>query len=163
MDEVTMSAELVTQNGILKVASLLIPLNDKQLLLPNVTVAEIIPYRAPTVISDHSSNGLLGQLEWRNINIPVLSYEAFSGSEVPSIEGARLAVINGTGKNANLPFYAILIQGIPKLTHVKEDDIVKVEAMHSGPYDQMAVSLFDEQAMIPDLEMIEDELLRYIG
>jgi chemosensory pili system protein ChpC len=160
MDEVTMSAELVTQDGIIKVASLLIPLHDKQLLLPNVTVAEIIPYRAPTVISGHSS-WLLGQLEWRNINIPVFSYEALSGSEVPSIKGARLAVINGIGKNPNLPFYAILIQGIPKLTHVKEDDIVTVEAMHSGPYDQMAVSLFDEQAMIPDLEMIETELLRY--
>jgi chemosensory pili system protein ChpC len=162
MDEVTMSAELVTQNGIIKVASLLIPLNDKQLLLPNVTVAEIIPYRAPTVISENAS-WLLGQLEWRNINIPVFSYEVLSGSEVPSIKGARLAVVNGTGNNPKLPFYAILIQGIPKLTHVKEDDIVKVEAMHSGPYDQMAVSLFDEQAMIPDLDMIENELLRYIG
>ena len=40
---------------------------------------------------------------------------------------------------------------------------VKVDAMHSGPYDQMAVSVFDEQAMIPDLEMIENELLKYIG
>jgi chemosensory pili system protein ChpC len=157
-----MSAELVTQDGIIEVASLLIPLNDKQLLLPNVTVAEIIPYRAPTVTSDHCS-WLLGQLEWRNISIPVLSYEALSGSEVPPIEGARLAVVNGTGKNQNLPFYAILIQGIPKLTHVKEDDVVTVEAIHSGPYDQMTVSLFDEQAMIPDLEMIERELLRYIG
>ncbi|MFT4763042.1 MAG: chemosensory pili system protein ChpC [Oleispira sp.] len=162
MDEVTMSAELVTQDGINEVASLLIPLHDKQIILPNVTVAEIIPYRAPTSISEHAS-WLLGQLEWRNVHIPVLSYEVLSGAGLPPIEGARLAVVNGTGKNRNLPFYAILIQGIPKLTHVKEDDIVTVEAMHSGPYDQMAVSLFDEQAMIPDLEMIENELLRYIG
>ncbi|MFT5718046.1 MAG: chemosensory pili system protein ChpC [Oleiphilaceae bacterium] len=162
MDEVTMSAELVTQNGIIEVPSLLISLNDRQLLLPNVTVAEIIPYRAPIVIDDNSS-WLLGQLEWRNINIPVFSYEALNGSEVPPIEGARLAVVNGTGSNSKLPFYAILIQGIPKLTHVKEDDIVKVDAMHSGPYDKMAVSLFDEQAMIPDLERIEIELLRCIG
>jgi len=157
-----MSAELVTQDGINEVASLLIPLNEKQLLLPNVTVAEIIPYRAPTIISDHAS-WLLGQLEWRNVHIPVLSYEMINGSAMPSIDGARLAVINGTGSNANLPFYAILIQGIPKLTHVKEDDIVTVEAMHSGKYDQVAVSLYDEQAMIPNLEMIENELLRYIG
>ncbi len=157
-----MSAELVTQDGISEVASLLIPLHEKQLLLPNVTVAEIIPYRAPTAISDHA-NWLLGQLEWRNIHIPVISYEILSGATIPPLEGTRLAVVNGTGVNVNLPFYAILIQGIPKLTHVKEDDIVIVEAMRSGPYDQMAVSLFDEQAMIPDLEMIENELLRYIG
>jgi chemosensory pili system protein ChpC len=157
-----MSAELVTQDGVSEVASLLIPLHEKQLLLPNVTVAEIIPYRAPTAISEHAS-WLLGQLEWRNIHIPVLSYEILNGASIPPVEGARLAVVNGTGLNRNLPFYAILIQGIPKLAHVKEDDIVTVEAMHSGPYDQMAVSLLGEQAMIPDLDMIENELLRYIG
>lgn len=157
-----MSSELVAQDEISEVASLLIPLQDKQLVLPNVTVAEIIPYRAPTPISDHAG-WLLGQLEWRNIHIPVLSYELLNGASIPAIEGARLAVINGTGAQRNLPFYAILIQGIPKLTHIKEDDIVIVEAMHSGPYDQMAVSLFGEQAMIPNLDMIENELLRYIG
>lgn len=157
-----MSAELVTKDGISEVASLLIPLHEKQLVLPNVTVAEIISYRAPTAISEHAG-WLLGQLEWRNIHIPVLSYEMLNGANRPPLKGARLAVINGTGLNSNLPFFAILIQGIPKLTHVKEDDIVTVEAMHSGPYDQMAVSLFDEQAMIPNLEMIENELLRYIG
>ena len=35
--------------------------------------------------------------------------------------------------------------------------------MHSGPYDQVAVSVYDEQAMIPNLEMIENELLKYVG
>ena len=162
MDEVVMSAELVTKDGVNEVSSLLIPLHDKQLLLPNVTVAEIIPFRAPTALAEQSG-WLLGQLKWRNIDIPVISYEALSGGVLPPTEGARLAVVNGTGAKNSLPFYAILIQGIPKLTHVKEDDIVKVDAMHSGPYDQVAVSVYDEQAMIPNLEMIENELLKYIG
>lgn len=157
-----MSAELITQDGASEIAGLLIPLHEKQLLLPNVTVAEIIPYRVPTVIGDHAS-WLLGQMEWRNIHIPVLSYEVLNGASIPSLEGARLAVVNGTGANRTIPFYAILIQGIPKLTHVKEDDIVTVEAMHLGPYDKMSVSLLGEQAMIPDLDMIENELLSYIG
>lgn len=157
-----MSVEVITQDGITEVASLIIPLHDKQLVLPNVTVAEIIPYRAPTAISDHAG-WLLGQLEWRNIHIPVISYELINGSGVPPIEGARLAVINGTGTNRNLPFYAILIQGIPRLAHITEDDIVSVEAMNFGSYDQMAVSLQGEQAMIPNLELIENELLKYIG
>ena len=157
-----MSAEVINQDGISEVASLIIPLHDKQLVLPNVTVAEIIPYRAPTAISDHEG-WLLGQLEWRNIHIPVISYELINGAGVPPIEGSRLAVINGTGINRNLPFYAVLIQGIPRLAHITEDDIVSVDAMNSGPYDQMAVSLQGEQAMIPNLELIENELLRYIG
>tara|TARA_B100001059_G_C17759157_1_gene541740 strand:- start:66 stop:554 length:489 start_codon:yes stop_codon:yes gene_type:complete len=162
VDEISMSVEVITQDGVAEVASLLIPLNDKQLILPNVTVAEIIPYREPTAISE-DEGWLLGQLEWRNVYVPVISYELLNGSESSSTEDARLAVINGTGVNRDLPFYAILIQGIPKLTHVKEDDIVVVEAMHSGPYDEMAVSVDGEQAMIPNLDAIESELLKYIG
>lgn len=157
-----MSTERLNQDNVTEVASLLIPLHEKQLILPNVTVAEIIPYRTPTAVSDNN-NWLLGQLEWRNVHIPILSYELLSGMSIPSLEGARLAVINGTGNNPNLPFYGILIQGIPKLTHIQEDNIVAVDAMHSGPYDQMAVSVLGEQAMIPDLDMIENELLRFIG
>lgn len=157
-----MSSEVLTQDETTEVAGLLIPLHEKQLVLPNVTVAEIIPYRAPTQESD-DIDWFLGQLEWRNINIPVLSYEVLSGGNLPPVTGARFAVINGTGQKGDLPFYAILIQGIPKLTRIQKDDVVSVEAMHSGPYDEMAVSLFGEQAMIPNLEMIENELLKYIG
>ena len=157
-----MSSEVITQDDVIEVSSLLIPLNDKQLVLPNVTVAEIIPYRAPTAINDPAS-WVLGQLEWRNVDIPVISYELLSGAATPRTEGARLAVINGTSVNRELSFYAILIQGIPRLTHVKEDDIVVVEAMHSGPYDEVAVSVNGEQAMIPNLEAIENELLKFIG
>lgn len=157
-----MSIQSLEQDSVSEVASLLIPLHEKQLILPNVTVAEIIPYRTPTAVSDNN-NWLLGQLEWRNVHIPVLSYELLSGVSAPSLEGARLAVINGTGSNTNLPFYGILIQGIPKLTHVQENDIVSVDAMNFGPYDQMAVSVSGEQAMIPNLEQIENELLRFIG
>lgn len=157
-----MSIQSLNQDSVNEVASLLIPLHEKQLILPNVTVAEIIPYRAPTPVSDNN-DWLLGQLEWRNVHVPVLSYELLSGASAPSLRGARLAIINGTGDNPNLPFYGILIQGIPKSIHVKEDDIVIVEAMKSGPYDQMAISVQDEQAMIPDLALVEHELLRFIG
>lgn len=157
-----MSSEIAQQDEMTKVDGLLIPLHDKQLILPNVTVAEIIPYRAPAQ-ADEGNNWLLGKIEWRNIEIPIISYEALNGGGVPPVEGARLAVLNGTSAKRDLPFYAILIQGIPKLTHIHEEDVVAVEAMHSGPFDEMTVSLFGEQAMIPNLEMIEDELLQHVG
>lgn len=157
-----MSSEVVTQNDMSKVDGLFIPLHEKQLILPNVTVAEIIPYRAPTP-AINSESWLLGTLEWRNIEIPVVCYEALNGQEIPPIEGARFAVLNGTSAKQELPFYAVLIQGIPKLTHIHEEDVVAVDAMHSGPFDEMAVSLFGEQAMIPDLGKMEKELLKHVG
>lgn len=157
-----MSSEIAQQDEMTKVDGLLIPLHEKQLILPNVTVAEIIPYRVP-VNEGVDSNWLLGTIEWRNVNIPIISYEALNGGAIPAVEGARLAVLNATSAKRDLPFYAILIQGIPKLTHIHEEDVVAVEAMRSGPFDEMTVSLFGEQAMIPNLEMIENELLQHVG
>lgn len=157
-----MNSEVIVKPEMTEIASLLIPLYEKQLILPNVTVAEIIPYRETVQISD-GVDWLLGQVEWRNIGIPVLSYEVLNGAPPPPLDGARLAVINGIGQKRDLPFYAILIQGIPKLTNLQEKDVVMVEAMNSGPFDEMCVNLSNEQAMIPNLEMIEQELLKYIG
>lgn len=158
-----MTTEITAPSDVTEVASLLIPLNEKQLVLPNVTVAEIIPYRQPKSLGENTP-WLLGQLEWRNTFVPVLSYEMLNSGGMPPIgSDARLAVLNGSGNSRQLPFYAILIQGIPSLLHVTEQDVVEVEAMHSAEYDQCAVSLFGEQAMIPDLDRIEHELLRFIG
>lgn len=156
-----MTTEIAQQDS--KIASLLIPLYEKQLVLPNVTVAEIIPYRQPKPLSAHTP-WLMGQMEWRNTFVPVVAYEVLNGGGLPPVSAnSRLAVINGCGSNDRLPFYAILIQGIPRLMHISEKDIVEVDAMHKGGYDQCAVTLSGEQAMIPSLDMIEQELLKFIG
>lgn len=152
-----MSSEVITSSESGKVSCLLVPLHEKQLVLPNVTVAEIIPYREPTTVVG-KDNWYLGQLEWRNTDIPVISYEVLNSEDMPPLENTRLAIINGMDKS--LPFYAILVQGIPKLIHVHEDEIISVEAVNTGLYDQMAVRVFDENAMIPNLGMIEYELVK---
>lgn len=152
-----MSSEVITSSENTKVSCLLIPLHEKQLILPNVSVAEIIPYKDPS-IAENKANWYLGQLEWRNIDVPVVSYEVLNGEDLPSLDGARLAIVNGT--DSMLPFYGILIQGIPKLIHVHDDEIVSVESADTGLYDQMAVRVFDENAMIPNLGMLEYELLK---
>lgn len=152
-----MSSEVITQGENSNVSCLLIPLHDKQLVLPNVTVAEIIPYKEPSKVAG-VENWYLGKLEWRNIEIPVISYEILNSGDLPPLDGARLAIVNGT--DSRLPFYAVLIQGIPKLIHVHEDEIVAVESVNTSLYDQMAVTVFGEQAMIPNLGMMEYELLK---
>ena len=157
MDRITMSSEVMTSNESGKVSCLLVPLHEKQLVLPNVTVAEIIPYRETTAV-DSKEAWFIGKLEWRNTDIPVISYEVLNGGDMPPLNNTRLAIINGMDKN--LPFYAILIQGIPKLIHVHEDEIVSVDAVNTSLYDQMAIRVFDENAMIPNLGMIEYELVK---
>ena len=71
-------------------------------------------------------------------------------------------MVNGVGNHSAMPFYAVLVQGIPRLVHIQEKDIQEVEAMNMGPYDVSAVTFDNETAMIPDLDNVESTLLNHI-
>ncbi|MDO6683342.1 MULTISPECIES: chemotaxis protein CheW [unclassified Oceanobacter] len=143
-----------------QVDCLMIPLNDRQLLLPNVTVAEIIPF-SQLMTTNSRVDWIIGSIQWRGIGIPVICYELLNGTPAPRPSpDARFAIINGVGQYSEMPFFGILVQGIPKLTRVLEQDIQQVDAvMGMGSLDQMAVSVEGESAFIPDLEQIETQLL----
>lgn len=157
-----MSQSLTKTNAPDQVDCLLMPLKDKNLLLPNVAVAEIVPF-SHLLTTTSSVDWILGRIDWRGVPIPVLCYEMLSsqGAPAPNPE-ARFAVINGVGDYAEMPFYAMLVQGIPRLTHVNKDDIQTVEAMNMGQFDQTAVTVERDPAIIPNLDLVEQELIKYI-
>ncbi|MBW3067889.1 chemotaxis protein CheW, partial [Pseudomonas aeruginosa] len=59
-----MSQTVATQNSAASLTGLLVPLADRTLLLPNVAVAELIPYRAPPT-SDGAPGWVRGPIAWR--------------------------------------------------------------------------------------------------
>ena len=61
-------------------ACLLIPIQGGRMVLPNVTVAELIPFQSPEP-APNAQEWLLGTLEWRGTMIPVISFEEFSGAK----------------------------------------------------------------------------------
>lgn len=154
-----MSQSLTKTNTPDQVDCLLIPLKDRNLLLPNVTVAEIIPF-SHLLTTASSVDWILGRIDWRGTPVPVICYEMLNSQTAPAPNpNARFAVINGVGAHADMPFYAMLIQGIPRLVHISADDIQEVEAMNQGTYDQQVVSMNGENAMIPDLDRLEQTVL----
>ncbi len=134
------------------IPGLLIPMQGRPWLLPNIVVAEIIPLRQPEK-PGHGPEWLLGWINWRDEEIPLLSFEKLNDSGQVSIgQDARIAVINTvTGK---LKFYGIIIQGIPRQSRVGNDDIVE-EPVQSGPAEAMYVQMGGDLAVIPDLDAIE--------
>ena len=134
------------------IPGLLIPMQGRPWLLPNIVVAEIIPLRQPEK-PGHGPEWLLGWINWRDEEIPLLSFEKLNDSGQVSIgQDRRIAVINTvTGK---LKFYGIIIQGIPRQSRVGNDDIVE-EPVQSGPAEAMYVQMGGDLAVIPDLDAIE--------
>ena len=146
-----------------EVASLLIPIQGRLLLAPNVTVAEIVPVSQVIPVQD-APVWYLGNCAWREQTIPLLSFEVMNGEDKPGVAArSRFAVLNTTGVNESLPFIAILTQGLPRLARVTEEEITQREDADNKPYELMHVSWAGEEAVIPDVEAIERAFLEYLG
>lgn len=155
-----MSDKSIEDQGQKKLDCLLIPMHNKNLLLPNITVSEVVPLLNLRTM-DSQQQGLIGQLDWRGLVVPVFCYEMLNGGSMPPPNSkARFIIVSSTAPEAKekAPFYAVLTQGIPKLVHVTESDLKEVEAVGMGPMDQVAIALNSDVAMIPDMGRIEETL-----
>lgn len=145
-----------------EVASLLIPIQGRLLLAPNVTVAEIVPVSQVLPV-ENAPAWYLGNCSWREQTIPLLSFEVMNGEDKPGVASrSRFAVLNTTGVNDSLPFIAILTQGLPRLARVTEEEITEREDADNKPFELMHVSWAGEEAVIPHVEAIERAFLDYL-
>lgn len=134
----------------------MIPMSGRQLLLPNVTIAEVVDYAGTDAGTDRPE-WLVGYLDWRGLQLPIISYDAANGGTAPaSGDGrGRIIVLNTIGdQHSELPFVALITQGIPSQARLAEDQIRKLDG-EAGPADLMEVEVDGENAWIPNLEFIE--------
>lgn len=140
----------------------LIPVQEGNLLLPNVSIAEIVDYAQPDAL-DEAPAWLLGQLNWRGTSLPVISYDAANGgvSALPEGHRGRIAVLNTIGeRHDRLPFIAIVTQGIPRQAKVEEAALAPMDGS-KGPADLMIVDFEGEPTRIPNLEYLEQLAAEY--
>lgn len=135
--------------------SQLIATQNRNLLLPNTAIAEIVRYAEPQPV-DNAPEWLLGTMVWRGLRIPVVSYERASGEAATEPgSGARLAVLNGVHSGALLQFYAVVIRNNPRLLKVLRDDIRKESGSDHEKFQLQQVIVNNVTAIIPDLAALE--------
>jgi chemosensory pili system protein ChpC len=144
-----------------EVRSVLIPLSDRQLLLPNAVVAEIMGYQTPEAV-EGAPEWLMGNLAWRGIMIPVISFEVMNGNEVmePGHRG-RIAIINVLSNRPRFSHYGLVVQAIPSLVRVSTDNVMPTASdgtEENNPLIRQAVDLDMSPAFIPDLDEMEQQL-----
>jgi chemosensory pili system protein ChpC len=153
-----MKHNLMTETP-LELATLLIPLQNKQLLLPNVSLAEIVNYSELAEIK-RSPEWVLGLLSWRKHNVPVVSFEVLNNEPFSfSMGDGRIAVLNAINDSEKLPFLGVLIKDIPRLSRVAAEELATDLTAKPGMVEQLIVTVNGEKASIPDLENIEKQLL----
>ncbi len=139
---------------------LLIPLLGSRLILPNVTVAEVSPYQAPLPV-ENAPSWLHGSVEWRGTHIPVIAFEEFCGGNLSSFsQDARIVVINAPSGEEKMRFFGLIAQGIPSQVKL-EEAAIKENPNHQLVAGQaMGVTVETGHGVIPDLDLIEAELLK---
>ena len=148
-----------------ELSCVIIPTPGAQLLLPNVCIAEIMPWRRikPLPNGPDWCSGLVG---WRGQTVPVVHYVNFSNANVPAPQTARCLVVMNRARNASGPaFYALAAVGLPRILQLEDDDLQNAD-VELGVADAMQVQVGTELATIPNLGFVEDriaELMSALG
>ncbi len=140
-----------------EVQCVLIPLVHSSLLLPNVCIAEILPWRRIKALQS-VPDWLAGLLGWRGETVPVVNFELLNEHPQSRVANGRcLVVMNRAALSRGPSFYAIVAEGLPRLVQVAQEDLVNHDEA-SGPYGAASVKLGTEAALIPNLEGVERQI-----
>ena len=142
---------------------LMVPLSSDILLLPNAAVAEVAAYQQPEAISD-APEWYLGKLNWRDYQIPIISFEILNGDvsgEISINQHSRIAVLNTLNGNMRLPYVGLLTQGIPRLQVVQNNALEAntTAADRGNTYVSEFVMVNGEPVTIPDIDKLEQVIL----
>lgn len=140
------------------VSSLMIPVQNKNLLVPNVVVAEVIELQ-DLIPADGLPEWCSGYTEWRGERLPVVNFEVINNqSRGVDADTSRLAVFNAvSGASSNL-FFGVVIQSIPRMLKLTEADVREDKQAQVGQAEKMSVVTQLGKAVIPDLDYVESLL-----
>lgn len=142
-----------------EVFSFLIPMLEDNLLMPSETIAEIVPFMNVSLFDNaiDGSDWHIGDLNWRNMSIPVIAIERAHGThDLGDIRRSRIAVIYTLNGNEEVPYLAFTVRGVPRLIPVDSNNS---EMLENNPAEQGVaawVKIADKKAMVLDMDTMEE-------
>lgn len=136
--------------------SLLLPLSNACLVLPQATIVEIVPYPAVTR-ADDTADWLIGVFGWRTAQVPLISFERMCGEAAKvAHDGACVAILYALGDPADLIYYAVELTAIPRPTLLTQASLSVGMARGGGNGVVAAdVLISGRRGIIPALEQVE--------
>ncbi len=130
-----------------------------RLMLPNACIAEILSVADPEPI-EGAPDWLLGRIRWRGWQVPLIAFSTLAGmgEHDASLRGQRVLVLKTLGGDTRLPYFAMLTQGFPRLVTVSPAMLVEQPDVQLGEGVAAAVRYQDEEALVPDMDSIEQRL-----
>lgn len=141
------------------IRGVLIQVTDARLLLPNATIAEVLSFADPEPVPE-APDWLLGRIRWRGWQVPLVAFSRFAGiAHEQGGLGSKVIVLKALGGDSKRPYFALLTQGFPRLVTVTEAALASGADDAAMPEGVLArVRLNEDDALLPDLEALEDRV-----
>lgn len=139
-----------------KVQCLLIPSEPADVVLPAVSVVEVVADPVCEKVPAEWPAWRMGYAEWRNQRISIISFESLhTGKPQEQTSKAKLVVLNPTVDSIRKSYTGLICHG--DVRPVVIDDTVAPMAIPDGldkRYVSMAFKIDKKQAIIPDLKAL---------
>ena len=148
--------------SLLQVNSLLLPVAEAVLLVPQLAVAEVLgvgEINAEALCLDklNANPHCYGWFNWRDQHIPLLSYTSIYTGHRPSLDkNLKVVICNAVFEAAATGFYALLVSGFPRAVRLS---MAAEMLLEGSPCErqgvQMLVNIDGEEVLIPDFDFLE--------
>ncbi|NQY27311.1 MAG: chemotaxis protein CheW [Piscirickettsiaceae bacterium] len=133
----------------------LIPLQNHYLLLPNTTIAEVIPMPKLETAAN-KPDYWLGQYDWQSSLLPVIELESLiENTRLSTATATKLCIVHGINSSANITTYALPCYGMPQLILLKESALNIVENTQDSEFIHCQIQIGNKIAYIPNLDRVE--------
>ena len=137
---------------------MLIPLEQHYLLLPNTTIAEVIP-RIRIDSSAMMSQYHLGRLTWRDHSLPLIDLEGLIEKQTLNPDQSqKLCILRGINTEAKINFYAIPCFGTPQLITLNDTALQPTHDANDSEFLHCQIKIGNKVAFIPNLDNLERHL-----
>ena len=137
---------------------MLIPLQQHYLLLPNTTLAEVIPMPQLDEVNGKPQYWV-GQCNWHSWQIPVIDLEGMvQDNPADTADANKLCVIRGINDSSSVSVYGLPCYGVPQLFYLTESALKPVENADESNYLHSQIQIGNNIAYIPNLDNIESAL-----
>jgi len=133
----------------------LIPLKQHYLLLPNTTIAEVIPLPKLNP-ADTSLAYSVGRYDWQNSSLAVIDLDSLIENSPSSCSDAnKLCILRSINSESQVDNYALPCYGAPQLIHLTESALKIADTQNDSDYIHCQLQIGNKIAYIPNLDAIE--------
>jgi len=135
-----------------EIRTILAPLTDGYVMLPNSAVGEILTFTPPEPFKQ-GPPWLLGEIAWRGWQVPVINYERLlKDNGITTITSkTRILIVKTLGESTQVNYIGLVIQGLPRLKKVSASTLVEKQIDEVPDTVFSKVTIDDLQAVIPEL------------